>query len=311
MSAALARPPAGPAHPGPLPRVLPRAGGDLLGVHLSVLLTAGLGIAFRSRAPDRTPVALVARGARTDTPGRAARAARTASRSGRSPTPPPPRRSAPGDVALVVVPERLPASSTATTPSARMRARRGCGWTRRCSAPPAAPTPFAASERTVREAGAPLHRLRGARAARHEPHGQRHLGDRLRDRGRPSASTCSSASSRRRCRGRSILASFVLSRLTFLVHRGRAAARLRRAGLRRAAARLARSCSLALCLLSALAFSSLGLLLSPRAAHRRRRVGADEPRDAADVDLLRGLLLVLPISRRRSSRSSRRFRSRR
>ena len=60
-----------------------------------MLLTAGLGIAFRSRPPDRTPVALVARGRADDTPGRAARARPTASRSARSPTRRRPRRSAP------------------------------------------------------------------------------------------------------------------------------------------------------------------------------------------------------------------------
>src|SRR4051795_12568362 len=38
-----------------------------------VLLTAGLGLAFRSRPPERTPVALVTRGAATD--GLAARLA--------------------------------------------------------------------------------------------------------------------------------------------------------------------------------------------------------------------------------------------
>ena len=117
-----------------------------------VLLTAGLGIAFRSRPPERTPVALVADGARTDTLGPAPRARRTVSVRTLA-EPAPPRRSARATsrwswcrttpaVEYRYDPERPGARE------ARLRVdealQRAAGRT----------DPVRASERTVREAGA-------------------------------------------------------------------------------------------------------------------------------------------------------------
>ena len=146
-----------------------------------VLLTAGLGIAFRNRAPERAPVALVARQGiddslaarleraeglrlRTLDDSAAAQALRT------------------GDVAIVVVPaaggvEYRYDPSRPDAREARLRVDRvvqqSAGRT----------DPVAVHERKVRGGRRALRGLRGPRAAGDESDGQRDLGSRVRHRG--------------------------------------------------------------------------------------------------------------------------------
>ena len=225
-----------------------------------VLLAAGLGIAFRNRPADRVRWRWC-RAAAGRLARRPARRGRRAQGSGRLDrlrrrTGAPHRRRRAGrrpDGPRRRVPLRRHA------PGAR-EAR--SGRTRRCSAPPGA-RPGAGDRAHGQRAGLALHRLRGARPARHEPHGQRHLGDGLRDRGCAAEAICSSAWWRRRCRGRSSLLSFCSRRLMFLIVEVAAAARLRGARLRRSPCVAPCCCLVASAvLLGALAFAR------HRAAHR-------------------------------------------
>ena len=161
-----------------------------------VLLTAGLGIAFRNQAPERTPVAVVGavaaarpRDARRSTAAegirrRALDAIRAAAQALRT-----------GEVALVVAPGGADgASSTASTRAARERDGPAAGGRRPCSAA-AGPQRSGAGDarRPVQRARVALRRLRGARPAGHEPDGQRHLGAGLRDRGRAAEEAAQAA----------------------------------------------------------------------------------------------------------------------
>ena len=270
---ALARPPAGPAHPGPLPRVLSasprRSSGSSSSRCCSPPGSASRSGAGRRSGPrwrsstgaDRHAALAEALDAATRLerphPGRL--------RGGR-------RRSAPATSRWSSCPDRAAASSTATTPT-RPDARDG----------PAPGGRGAAARRRPRRPGAGRPSSRSASAGAryvdfvvpgllgHEPDGQRHLGIWASPSWTRGGSTCSSASWRRRCRGRQYLASFVLSRLTFLVHRGRRccwASRVLVFGVPLRGSLLAR-CPV-LCLLSALAFASLGLLLASRARGRSK-----------------------------------------
>ena len=226
-----------------------------------ILLTAGLGIAFRSRPPDRTPVALVARRrANRHAGGRASRA-RTGSRSAPSPSPTLPRRSAratshwscvpsDGGVEYRYDPER---------PDAR---RPGSGWTRRVQRAAGRTDPVRASERTVREAGARYvdFVVPGLLGMNLMGSGIWGIGFAIVDARRKHLLKRLVATPMSRTQ---YLASFVLSRLTFLVIEVALllgfAVLVFGVPLRGSLVLLA-----ALCLLSALAFSSLGLLLSAR-----------------------------------------------
>ena len=145
-------------------------------------------------------------------------------------------------------------------------------------------------------AGLALHRLRGAGPPRHEPAGQRHLGHRLCRSWTPAGSGCSSGWSPRRCPKSAYLASFIISRLALLVLE---------AGLLLAFGTLVFGVPLrgSLGALGAHLPARLARLRRPRpagrgpAAHHRGRVGPDESGDGADVGVLRGLLLLVPLPR--------------
>ena len=275
-----------------------------------VLLAAGLGIAFRSRAPERIPVARRRRGAGRDD----ALAARLAARRRLS------VRALDDSAARAGAPHRRGRAGR----SARRRGRRRVPLRRR----PARGRDGAAPGGRRRAARRRPRRPRAGRASSrcasrapatstswcpgllgHEPDGQRDLGPRASRSWTRAGSSCSSGSSPRRCRAPQYLASFVLSRLTFLVLEvalllGFAVLAFGvpvRGSLLRA--RRGSACS------RRSSFAALGLLIAVAAADDRRRVGADEPRDAADVDLLRRVLLGLPLSRRAPAVRSRRCRS--
>ena len=228
----LARPPAGPAHPGALPRVLSRARGDLLGVHLPRAAHGRAGHRVpEPRAGARAGGARRAAEART-TGWRGARGGRGASRSacsddsGGGAGAPHRRRRARGRF------RGAGASSTATIRRGRMPGRPGCGWTRRCSAPRAGPTPWRSSEQTVREAGARYvdFVVPGLLGMNLMGSGIWGLGFAIVDARRKHLLKRLVATPMSRPQ---FLASFVLSRLTFLDPRGGAAARLRRHRVRR------------------------------------------------------------------------------
>ena len=101
-----------------------------------VLLAAGLGIAFRNRAPERTGVAVVA----ADTSAaRLAEALRRAAELQVSLLSDSAAAEAlrTGEVALVVVPGLTGGWNTATTTPGRRAGWRAWWWTTRCSEPPA------------------------------------------------------------------------------------------------------------------------------------------------------------------------------
>jgi ABC-type multidrug transport system permease subunit len=225
-----------------------------------VLLTAGLGLAFRSQAPERTPVALVTRGAADD--GLAARLAaadglklRTLTDSAAA------QALRTGDVALVIVPtgsgvEYQFDPERPDAREARLRVdeavQRGAG--RR--------DPVPASERTVREAGARYvdFVVPGLLGMNLMGSGIWGIGFAIVDARRKHLLKRLVATPMSRPQ---FLASFLLSRLTFLVVEVALllgfAAFVFRVPLRGSPVFLA-----ALCLLSALAFASLGLLLAAR-----------------------------------------------
>ncbi len=225
-----------------------------------ILLTAGLGIAFRSRPSDRTPVALVADGGRTDTLGpRLAREDGLKIRTLAEPDAAQALRT--GDVALVVVPndsgvEYRYDPERPDAREARLRVdqalQRAAGRT----------DPVRASERTVREAGARYvdFVVPGLLGMNLMGSGIWGIGFAIVDARRKHLLKRLVATPMSRTQ---YLASFVLSRLTFLVIEVALllgfAALVFGVPLRGSPVLLA-----ALCLLSALAFSSLGLLLSAR-----------------------------------------------
>jgi ABC-type multidrug transport system permease subunit len=225
-----------------------------------ILLTAGLGIAFRSRAPERTPVALVSRGAvddrlvaglgavaglklRTLTDSAAAQALRT------------------GDVALVVVPgasgveyrydpDRPDARTARLLADEAVQRAAGRG------------DPVATSERTMREPGARYvdFVVPGLLGMNLMGSGIWGLGFAIVDARRKHLLKRLTATPMSRPQ---FLASFVLSRLTFLVVE--VALLLGFAVLAFGVPVRGSLFFLAgVCLLSALAFSSLGLLLAAR-----------------------------------------------
>jgi ABC-2 type transport system permease protein len=225
-----------------------------------VLLTAGLGIAFRSRAPERVPVALVARAGADDTlaarltaaeglrlrvldDSAAAQALRT------------------GDVVLVLVPTAgaVEYRYDPSRPDAR-EARLRVDQTVQRTAGRA--DPVAVSEHTVREAGARYvdFVVPGLLGMNLMGSGIWGLGFAIVDARRKHLLKRLVATPMSRTQ---YLASFVLSRLTFLVLE---------VGLLVGFAVVAFGVPVrgsllfltALCLLSALAFSSLGLLLAAR-----------------------------------------------
>lgn len=225
-----------------------------------VLLTAGLGLAFRSRAPDRTPVALVAQSA-ADT-ALAARLAREDGLKVRTMTDSAATQALrTGDVAVVVVrttsgvvyrydPERPDARE------ARLRAdevvQRAAGRA----------DPVPASEHAVREAGARYvdFVVPGLLGMNLMGSGIWGIGFAIVDARRKHLLKRLVATPMSRTQ---FLASFVLSRLTFLVVEVALllgfAALVFGVPLRGSPALLA-----GVCLLSALAFASLGLLLAAR-----------------------------------------------
>ncbi|HKT58429.1 MAG TPA: ABC transporter permease [Gemmatimonadales bacterium] len=224
-----------------------------------VLLTAGLGIAFRSRAPERTPVALVATHGDTTLAGRLARddglKVRTLTDSAAT------QALRAGDVALVVVatgsgveyrydPERPDARE------ARLRAdeavQRAAGRS----------DPVPARERTLREAGSRYvdFVVPGLLGMNLMGSGIWGIGFAIVDARRKHLLKRLVATPMSRTQ---FLASFVLSRLTFLVLEVALllgfATLVFGVPLRGSPAVLA-----GVCLLSALAFASLGLLLAAR-----------------------------------------------
>jgi ABC-2 type transport system permease protein len=225
-----------------------------------VLLTAGLGIAFRSRAPERVPVALVARAGADDTlaaqltaaeglqlrvldDSAAAQALRT------------------GDVALVLVPTAgaVEYRYDPSRPDAREARLRVDQTVQRTGG---RADPVAVSEHTVREAGARYvdFVVPGLLGMNLMGSGIWGLGFAIVDARRKHLLKRLVATPMSRTQ---YLASFVLSRLTFLVLE---VALL--VGFAVVAFGVPVRGSLlfltALCLLSALAFSSLGLLLAAR-----------------------------------------------
>jgi ABC-type multidrug transport system permease subunit len=225
-----------------------------------ILLTAGLGIAFRSRPPERTPVALVARGAADDS--LAARLAmadgirlRTLDDSAAA------QALRTGDVALVVVPNAsgLEYRYDPDRPESRavrllvdQAIQRGAGRA----------DPIATSERTVREAGARYvdFVVPGLLGMNLMGSGIWGLGFAIVDARRKHLLKRLTATPMSRPM---YLASFVLSRLTFLVLEvivllGFAVV-VFGVPLRGSPVMLA-----GVCLLSAFAFASLGLLLAAR-----------------------------------------------
>jgi len=225
-----------------------------------VLLTAGLGIAFRSRPPERTPVALVARGAADDT-----LAARVAAADGLK------LRTLPGpeaaqalrteDVSLVILPSDSgveyrydPARPDAR--EARLRVdeavQRAAGRT----------DPVRATERTVSETGARYvdFVVPGLLGMNLMGSGIWGLGFAIVDARRKHLLKRLAATPMSRAQ---FLASFVLSRITFLV-----AEVPLLLGFAVLVFRVPTRGSLlflsGLCLLSSIAFASLGLLLAAR-----------------------------------------------
>ncbi|MEO6057121.1 MAG: ABC transporter permease, partial [Gemmatimonadales bacterium] len=223
-----------------------------------VLLTAGLGIAFRSRAPERTPVALVVRGAvdlRLETALARAEGLklRTLSDSGAA------RALRTGDVAIVVAPsaDGVEYRYDPERPDAR-EARLRVDEVVQRAAGRADPVPT--SERTAREAGARYvdFVVPGLLGMNLMGSGIWGLGFAIVDARRKHLLKRLVATPMSRPQ---FLASFVLSRLTFLVVEvalllGFAAVAFG-VPLRGSPVFLA-----GLCLLSALAFASLGLLIA-------------------------------------------------
>ena len=225
-----------------------------------ILLTAGLGIAFRSRAPERTPVALVARGAVDDSLAARLAAAdglklRTLGDSAAAQA----LRS--GDVALVVAPTMAGVEyrydpQRPDSREARLRVdeavQRTAGRT----------DPVATSERTVREAGARYvdFVVPGLLGMNLMGSGIWGLGFAIVDARRKHLLKRLVATPMSRTQ---YLASFVLSRLTFLVVEVALllgfAVLVFGVPMRGSLPVLA-----GVCLLSALAFSSLGLLIAAR-----------------------------------------------
>jgi len=225
-----------------------------------VLLTAGLGIAFRSRPPERTPVALVARGAADDT-----LAARVAAADGLKlrtlPGPEAAQALRTGDVSLVILPSDSgveyrydPARPDAR--EARLRVdeavQRAAGRT----------DPVRATERTVRETGARYvdFVVPGLLGMNLMGSGIWGLGFAIVDARRKHLLKRLAATPMSRAQ---FLASFVLSRITFLV--AEVALLLGFAVLVfRVPTRGSLLFLAGLCLLSSIAFASLGLLLAAR-----------------------------------------------
>ena len=225
-----------------------------------VLLTAGLGIAFRSRAPERTPVALVTRGAEDDT-----LAARVAAADGLKlrtlAGPEAAQALRTGDVSLVIVPSDSgveyrydPARSDAR--EARLRVdeavQRAAGRT----------DPVHATERTVSETGARYvdFVVPGLLGMNLMGSGIWGLGFAIVDARRKHLLKRLAATPMSRTQ---FLASFVLSRITFLV--AEVALLLGFAVLVfRVPTRGSLLFLAGLCLLSSIAFASLGLLLAAR-----------------------------------------------
>jgi len=225
-----------------------------------VLLTAGLGIAFRARPPERTPVALVARGPADDP-----LAARLATADGLKlrtlAAPEAAQALRTGDVALVIVPSDSgveyrydPARPDAR--EARLRAdeavQRTAGRT----------DPVYATERTVSEAGARYvdFVVPGLLGMNLMGSGIWGLGFAIVDARRKNLLKRLAATPMSRAQ---FLASFVLSRITFLVMEVALplgfAVLVFRVPTRGSLLFLA-----GLCLLSSIAFASLGLLLAAR-----------------------------------------------
>jgi len=225
-----------------------------------VLLTAGLGIAFRSRPPERTPVALVARGAADDT-----LAARVAAADGLKlrtlPGPEAAQALRTGDVSLVILPSDSgveyrydPARPDAR--EARLRVdeavQRAAGRT----------DPVRATERTVSETGARYvdFVVPGLLGMNLMGSGIWGLGFAIVDARRKHLLKRLAATPMSRAQ---FLASFVLSRITFLV--AEVALLLGFAVLVfRVPTRGSLLFLAGLCLLSSIAFASLGLLLAAR-----------------------------------------------
>ena len=202
-------------------------------IFFPILLTTGLGIAFRSRPPE------VLAGRHAPTPALAAVASQRAG----------PRRrdllsadAAPqalriGKVALVAEPRPAAASPIATTTRIPKDARpRAAGGRAPSSAPPAARIPVAATDALVREPGSRyidflVPGLVGLGIMSNAVWG---IGFSIVD---APAQADQAARWRRRCRGCTTSASYLVWRMLILVVRGRAADRLRRAGVRRAGAR--------------------------------------------------------------------------
>ena len=176
-----ARAPARRADPRALPRVPARARGDVLGLRLPGAAGAARS-ASRSARRRRSPCPWASRagagagGARRSCCGRDATLAVARGRPARGGARAAQRRRAPGDRAGHAA--DLPLRPHA----AREPAGAGSPPTRRCSARAGAHDAFVAGRADRGAAGLPLHRLGGARAARHEHHGHRAVGHRLLDR---------------------------------------------------------------------------------------------------------------------------------
>jgi len=225
-----------------------------------VLLTAGLGLAFRSRAPERTPVALVARSA-ADT-ALAARLAREDGLKVRTMTDSAATRALrTGDVAVVVVPagSGVEYRYDPERPDAREARLRADEVVQRAAG---RADPVQASERAVREAGARYvdFVVPGLLGMNLMGSGIWGIGFAIVDARRKHLLKRLVATPMSRTQ---FLASFVLSRLTFLVIEVALlvgfAALVFGVPLRGSPALLG-----GVCLLSALAFASLGLLLAAR-----------------------------------------------
>jgi ABC-type multidrug transport system permease subunit len=225
-----------------------------------VLLTAGLGLAFRSRAPERTPVALVARSA-ADT-ALAARLAREDGLKVRTMTDSAATQALrTGDVAVVVVPagSGVEYRYDPERPDAREARLRADEVVQRAAG---RADPVQASERAVREAGARYvdFVVPGLLGMNLMGSGIWGIGFAIVDARRKHLLKRLVATPMSRTQ---FLASFVLSRLTFLVIEVALlvgfAALVFGVPLRGSPALLG-----GVCLLSALAFASLGLLLAAR-----------------------------------------------
>ena len=264
MSAAAGATTAGPAHPGPLPRVPPRARGALLGLRLP---GPAHGRA-RPGLPEPGAGADKRRGGRTG-PTPRPRACRGAARSPElkarcSTDAAAARRSAPGEVALVLVPRRDRAVEYRFDADAAGEPDGPAAGGRRAAARRGPRATGAGARRQVQRARLPLHRLPGARASGHEPDGRRDLGHRLRDRG-CAAQEAAQAADRD---------ADVADPLPGVVHALPADAAGHRGGRAGRASRVlafgvplrgSLVSLLGICLLSALAFGALGLLVASRA----------------------------------------------